>query len=55
VVMTAEEDRHLDLQASRPELTAPREFKERFGFEPVADRQLDAALDVLRAVRLYDK
>ncbi len=55
VVMTAEEDRRLDMQASRPELTDPREFKERFGFEPVADRQLDAALDVLRAVRLYDK
>jgi carboxyl-terminal processing protease len=55
VVMTADEDRRLDMQASRPELTDPRDFRERFGFDPVPDRQLEAALDVLRAVRSYDK
>jgi carboxyl-terminal processing protease len=55
VVMTAEEDRRLDRQADRPEITDPREFRERFGFDPVEDRQLDAALDILRAARTYDK
>jgi carboxyl-terminal processing protease len=55
VVMSVEEDRRLDMQASRPELSDPREFKERFGFEPIEDRQLDAALDVLRAARSFDK
>jgi carboxyl-terminal processing protease len=53
--MTAEEDRRLDTQALRPELADPGDFKERFGFDPVPDRQLDAALDVLRAVRSYDR
>jgi carboxyl-terminal processing protease len=55
VVMSAEDDRRLNTQASRPEVTDPAEFKERFGFAPIEDRQLDAALDVLRAARTYDK
>ena len=55
VVMTAEEDRRLDTQASRPDLTDPKEFRERFGYSPVEDRQLDAAVDILRADRMYDK
>jgi carboxyl-terminal processing protease len=55
VVMSSEEDRKLDMQTSRPEVPDPGDFRERFGFAPVHDRQLDAALDVLRAVRLYDK
>jgi carboxyl-terminal processing protease len=55
VVMTSEEDARLDRQASRPEITDPADFKERFGFAPIEDRQLDVALDVLRSVRLYDR
>jgi carboxyl-terminal processing protease len=53
VVMTAEEDTRLAVQRSRSDLTDPKEFKERFGFEPVVDRQLDAAVAVLRGVRNF--
>jgi len=52
VVMTPEEDRELSQQASRPDLTDPNDFKERFGFLPIIDRQLQAALDVLKGVKL---
>ncbi|HEY1764561.1 MAG TPA: S41 family peptidase [Opitutaceae bacterium] len=55
VVMTAQEDRRLDTQASRPDLNNPKEFRERFGYNPVEDRQLDAAVDILRVDRMYDK
>ncbi len=52
VVMTPEEDRKLRRQRDRPDITDAKEFKERFGFEPIEDRQLRAALDVLKGVRL---
>ena len=55
VVMTQDEDRKLEMQTARPEVTDPADFKERFGFEPIADRQLDAAVDVLRVARMLDK
>jgi len=55
VVMSPEDDRKLERQASRPEITDPAQFRERFGFYPIEDRQLDAALDVLRAARLLDR
>jgi carboxyl-terminal processing protease len=55
VVMTPEEDNKLARQRSRPDITDPKEFKERFGFEPIADRQLDTALAVLKARRLLDQ
>jgi carboxyl-terminal processing protease len=55
VVMSPEEDRKLERQTSRPELTDPAAFNERFGFYPIEDRQLAAAVDVLRAARLFDK
>ena len=54
VVMSAEEDGKLRQQALRPDLTDPREFDKRFGFFPVPDRQLQAALDVLKGVELLD-
>jgi carboxyl-terminal processing protease len=54
VIMTAEEDSKLTQQHSRPDLTDPVEFERRFGFAPIEDRQLDAALDVLRGIRLFD-
>lgn len=52
VVMSPEEDGKLARQRSRPDITDPVDFKERFGFELVEDRQLQAALDVLKGVRL---
>ncbi len=55
VVMTPEEDRKIERQASRPDITDPADFQERFEFTPIEDRQLDAALDVLRAARLVSK
>jgi carboxyl-terminal processing protease len=53
VVMTPDEDRKLEQQAARPEITDPGEFMDQFDFAPVEDRQLDAALDVLKAARLF--
>ncbi len=56
VIMTPEEDDKLSRQQSRPDLVENKaEFKERFGFEPIEDRQLQAALDVLKGVRLLDE
>lgn len=53
VVMTPDEDAKLARQRSRTDLTDPEEFKARFGFEPVRDRQLDTAVAVLQGVRLF--
>ena len=55
VVMSPEDDRKLERQTSRPEITDPADFRERFGFAPIEDRQLAAAVDVLRAARLFDR
>jgi carboxyl-terminal processing protease len=53
VVMSADEDSKLRLQRLRSDVTDPADFKERFGFSPIEDRQLDAAVDVLRGVNLF--
>ncbi|MES2693057.1 MAG: S41 family peptidase [Verrucomicrobiota bacterium] len=53
VVMTPEEDTKLARQRARPDITDAKEFKERFGFEPVADRQLETAIAMLKGVRLF--
>ena len=50
VVMTPEEDSRLRLQHLRPDVADPKDFKDRFGFEPIEDRQLQAALDVLKGM-----
>jgi carboxyl-terminal processing protease len=52
VVMTPEEDDQLRLQRSRSDLSDPKEFAERFGFTPIEDRQLQAALEVLKGVNV---
>jgi carboxyl-terminal processing protease len=52
VVMSPEEDENVRLQRDRPDMNNPALFKERFGMDPVADRQLEAAVDVLRGVTL---
>ncbi|MEN9633851.1 MAG: hypothetical protein RL077_2255 [Verrucomicrobiota bacterium] len=54
VVMTNEEDSQLARQRSRADITDPLLFKERFGFGPIADRQLEAAVAVLRGLQLLD-
>jgi carboxyl-terminal processing protease len=50
VVMTPDEDSKLRLQRARSDVVAPKEFEERFAFTPVEDRQLQAAVDVLKGV-----
>lgn len=50
VVMTPEEDSQLRVQRLRTDIANDREFKERFGFARIEDRQLQAALDVLRGI-----
>ena len=52
IVMTPEEDRSVYLQEARSDVTDPQDFKTRFGLEPVPDRQLDAAADILRSALL---
>lgn len=53
VVMTPEEDNKLARQRARPDITDAAAFKERFGFEPIVDRQLDTAIAMLNGVRLF--
>ncbi len=54
VVMTPADDNKVRLQRARDDIKDPEEFKERFGFEPVVDRQLEAAMAVLRMARLLE-
>lgn len=54
VVMTPEEDGKVRLQRLRDDITDPVEFRERFGFEPLEDRQLRAAIAVLEGARLLE-
>lgn len=54
LVLSPEEDSKLQVQRTRPDVTDPAEFKARFGFTPIEDRQLLAAVDVLRGVKLFD-
>jgi carboxyl-terminal processing protease len=55
VVMTPEEDTKIEQQTARPDITDPSDFKDRFDFAPIEDRQLDAALDVLKAARSFNR
>ena len=55
VVMSTEDDRKLRLQRVRSDVTDPKVFEERFGFAPIEDRQLDVALDILKAAQLLDE
>jgi len=52
VVVSLEEEAKLLLQRLRTDLTDPKEFATRFGFEPVEDRPLQTAIDVLKGVEL---
>ena len=53
VVLTAEEDSKLRLQRMRSDVAAPKEFAQRFDFAPIADRQLQAAVDVLKGLEVF--
>jgi carboxyl-terminal processing protease len=53
VVLPTEEDEEIQLQDEREDITDPKEFKERFGFAPIEDRQLQAAIDALRGVQAF--
>ena len=55
VVMTPEEDGKVRVQRARDDLEDPAEFKLRFGLEPIEDRQLQTARDVLRAAHLMQE
>jgi carboxyl-terminal processing protease len=55
VIMSPEEDWKLSEQLARPDITDPGQFAERFGFAPIEDKQLDAAVDVLRVAQLIRK
>ncbi|HTO03588.1 MAG TPA: S41 family peptidase [Opitutus sp.] len=55
VIMTADEDSKLRVQQTRSDIVDPDEFNERFGFRPIADRQLQAAMDVLKGIELLDQ
>ena len=55
VIMTPDEDRNVALQRARADLDDPVAFEERFGVAPVADRQLETALAILRAALVIDE
>jgi carboxyl-terminal processing protease len=54
VVLSEDEDEDIRLQNERSDITDPAEFKDRFGFAPIEDRQLQAAIDVLSGVQAFD-
>lgn len=54
VVLTADDDSKLRVQQTRHDITDAAMFEARFGFAPIEDRQLETALDVLKAVQLLD-
>ena len=51
--ISAEDDRKLGIQRLRDDLTDRAAFKARFDFEPIPDRQLEAAIDVLHGVLVF--
>ena len=52
VTLSAADDRKLTIQRNRMDGFSEEEFVEQFGFEPIPDRQLGAALDALRGLML---
>jgi carboxyl-terminal processing protease len=50
IEISAEDESKLRLQEARPDLTAPAEFSDRFGFKQIEDAQLNAAAEVLTGV-----
>jgi carboxyl-terminal processing protease len=52
ITLTVEDDRKLTIQRNRLEGISEREFEEQFGFAPIPDNQLGAAVDALRGLVL---
>jgi carboxyl-terminal processing protease len=52
IEMSPDDEARLRIQQSRPDISAPAEFADRFGFTPVEDAQRTAAEEVLRGVLL---
>ena len=48
IVMSPEDDLNVTLQRRRPDISDPTVFEERFGFAPITDRQLEAAIAYLQ-------
>ncbi len=55
VTLTVEDDRKLTIQRNRLDGVTEAEFEEQFGFAPIPDRQLGAALDALKGLLLSEK
>jgi carboxyl-terminal processing protease len=53
VTVSPEDEGKVRLQRLRHDLADQKEFAARFGFEPIEDRPLQAAVDVLQGVDLY--
>jgi carboxyl-terminal processing protease len=53
IVVSPEDEANVQLQRLRQDLAEPKEFTARFGYAPVADRPLQAAIDVLKGVNLF--
>jgi carboxyl-terminal processing protease len=51
VVLSADDDSKIHVQQTRADITDPKDFNERFGFTPIPDVQLQAALDVLKGIK----
>lgn len=54
IVMSPEDDLNVTLQRSRSDISDPVEFEERFGFAPIPDRQLEAAIAYLSGENYED-
>ena len=48
IVMSPEDDLNVTLQRRRPDISDPTVFEERFGFAPITDHQLEAAIAYLQ-------
>ena len=55
VPVSLEDEAKLRLQRLRRDLTDPKEFAARFGFEPIVDQPLQTAVDVLKGTLLFDQ
>jgi carboxyl-terminal processing protease len=53
LAVSAEDDRKLSIQRLRGDFASAEEFKARYDFEPIPDRQLEAALDVLHGTLVF--
>jgi carboxyl-terminal processing protease len=53
IELPVEDEVKLRVQRNRPELTDPDEFMVRFGFAPVVDSQLQAAIDAIKGLFLF--